>query len=547
MVGTVAQESPGLVRLQAAAVLAVVLAAHLSLAPNVADPDSFYHMGHALHYAEAGLFDTAFPWGTVSVIGDLGADLWWGYHMALLPFTLFPDVADGMRAAAFVATVLLAATVWWLLRRHGVPGPGWWTALFLVASPNVLYRFLMVRPHVLSLALSLLLLSFLVRGRWWHLLVIAAGMTWLHVSLFWMAPGIVAAHGLARGLAVPTPDEGPPEPGRRAPFLVALGAVLAGTLAGALLRPHPLATAELAWIQIVQLFAEKGSGLPLLFATELQPLPFLELARSSWAFLLLWAAALVATRGWWRRDFGDPRGMLSASERRLAAGATLIAAAFLAVTLLSARRALVEFTAFGFLLLPLAWAHGVPAGARRRLAPVLGLLLMAHLGWCAHRHQLNVRFVAQPPDRMAEVAGWLAVHSTPGDVVFHAHWDNFGPLFARNRTNRYLGGMDPIFQYAHDRGRYWQYFFLSADATTEYTCDAFPCYEGEASATWPTIARVFKARWVVVEPARNPKLTRFLEDEPLFRVVLRTRREVLFEVVIPDYPPPPASTPGGPA
>jgi hypothetical protein len=52
---------------------------------------------------------------------------------------------------------------------------------------------------------------------------------------------------------------------------------------------------------------------------------------------------------------------------------------------------------------------------------------------------------------------------------------------------------------------------------------------------------------VVVEPARNPKLTSFLEGEPLFREVLRTRREVLFEVVIPDYPPPPAATPGGPA
>jgi hypothetical protein len=242
-------------------------------------------------------------------------------------------------------------------------------------------------------------------------------------------------------------------------------------------------------------------------------------------------------------DSGSAAEALPPGERRMAATAVLVAAAFLAVTVLSARRALVEFTAFAFLLLPLAWTHGLGPGVRRRLAPVLGILLAVHLVWLAHRHELNVRYVAQPPDRMAEVAAFLAERSAPGDVVFHARWDNFGPLFAHNRVNRYLGGMDPIFQYAHDPGRYWQYFFLSADATTEYTCDAFPCYEGQATGTWPAIARVFGARWVVVEPVRNPKLTRFLEDADLFRVALRTRREVVFEVLIPDYPPPPTPSP----
>ncbi len=518
--------------------LAVLVLAHGSLAPFVADADSFYHMGHAAHYAGAGVFDTAFPWATASVIGDLGSDLWWGYHMVLLPFASLPGVVDGIRAAAFVSTSLLAAAVWWVLRRHAVQGAGWWTALFLAASPNVLYRYLMVRPHVLSLALALLLLSFLVRGRRWHLVLISTAITWLHVSLFWMAPGIVAAYALSRAL-VPASSTGggTKEPADQGvPFLQSVGAVLVGTLVGAVLRPHPLATAELAWIQIVQLFAVKGSDRPLLFATELQPLPVLELVRSSWSFLVVWASALVAAWGW--RDAGAfPR-----AERRMTVAAALIAAVFLALTLASARRALVEFTAFGFLLLPLAWTHLVPAGARRRVAPTLGLLLVVHLAWGVHRHQLNARLVAQAPDRMAEVAGWLAANSEPGDVVFHAHWDNFGPLFARNRFNRYLGGMDPIFQYAHDPGLYWEYFFLSADATTEYTCDAFPCYEGEATATWPAVRHHFGARWVVVEPARNPKLTRFLEEQELFRPVLRTQREIVFEVLTPDYPLPPTAS-----
>jgi hypothetical protein len=550
MVATVAGEPAGLVRLQAAVVLAVVLLAHGSLAPFVADADSFYHLGHAAHYAAAGLFDTAFPWATASVIGDLGGDLWWGFHMVLLPFAGSLGLVDGIRAAALVSTSLLAAVVWWVLRRHAVRGAGWWTALFLVASPNVLYRYLMVRPHVLSLALALLLLSFLARGRWWQLVLISAAMTWLHVSLFWMAPGIVVAYALSRTLVPASSATGgtpaPADPG--VPALRAWGAVLAGTLLGALLRPHPLATAELAWIQIVQLFAVKGSDRPLLFATELQPLPVLDLVRSSWSFLLVWASALVAAWGWRGAAEGDvDTPPVPLPERRVTVAAVLVAGVFLALTLASARRALVEFTAFGFLLLPLAWTHLVPAGARRRVAPALALLLVAHLVWGAQRHQLNARFVAEPPDRLAEAAAWLAANSEPGDVVFHAHWDNFGPLFARNRLNRYLGGMDPIFQYAHDPGLYWEYFFLSADATTDYTCDAFPCFDGEATATWSAIRHHFGARWVVVEPARNPKLTRFLEDQELFRPVLRTQREIVFEVVIPDYPPPPAAPGVGPS
>jgi hypothetical protein len=546
MVGSVAQEPAGLLRLQAAAVLAVVLAAHLSLAPNVADPDSFYHLGHAAHYAAHGVFDTSFPWATVSVIRDLGGDLWWGFHVVLIPFSAFGSVTDGIRAAAFLSTLALAAVVWWVLHRHRVTGAGWWTVAFLLAVPNVLFRYAMVRPHVLSLALALLLLSFLTRGRGWHVLLTSAAITWLHLSLFWMAPGIVAAYALtylmARSGAWQGGESGVPVP-------AALGAVLAGTLVGALLRPHPLATAELAWIQIARLFAEKATDRPLVFATELLPLPPLELVRSAWSFLLLWlAAGLVAS--WWRAAPRPADGRSpSEPERRLMAASTLIAIVFLLLTVLSARRALVEFTAFGFLLVPLAWTFLVPRPVPRAALVVLALLGAVHLGWAAQRHLLNVRAVARPPDEMAEAAAWLAGNAEPGDVVFHAHWDNFGPLFARNREVLYLGGMDPIFQYAHDPGLYWEHFYLSADLVVEYTCDAFPCYEGTATATWPAIRDHFGARWVLVEPARNPKLTRHLLGDPGFALVAETRHEAIFRVLEPDDPPPdgsPGASPGGP-
>jgi len=507
-------------------VIGVILAAHLSLAPRIVGVDAFYHIGHAAVYAHRGLFDTSFPWVTQSVIGDLGADLWWGLHVVLVPFTVLGDVATQIRVAAVVFTSGLAAAVWWMLRRHAVRGAGWWTALLLVAVPNVLFRLVMVRPHVLSVALALLLLSFLARGRWWQVLLAATAITWVHLSLFWMAPGIVVAYALACAVAPRPPDAA----GAGVPLATAFAAVLAGTALGWLLRPHPFASADLAYVQIVRLFQEKSTTRPLIFATELLPLPWLDLVRSAWAFLLAWVSAHIVGAIAHVRGKG---GEFPLPERRLLAASFFVSVAFLFLTVFTARRALVELTAFGFLALPLVWTYVVPDGARRGTGVAMALLLAVHLPWTAWRHYLNVRFVAVPGDDLAEVATWLEANSRPGDIVFQTHWDDFGPLFARNRVNRYLGGMDPIFQYAHDPGHYWEQFYLSADLIQAYTCDAFPCYEGKATDSWTAIREHFGARWVLVEPQRNPKLSLYLSKSPHFELALDTPHEAIFRVLDP--------------
>jgi hypothetical protein len=504
---------------------AVLLAAHLSLAPRIAAVDSFYHIGHAAEYLSRGLFDTSFPWATQSVIRDLGADLWWGFHVVLVPFTLFDDPAMGIRVAAPILTLLLAAAFLYVLRRHAVPYSAWWTALFLLAVPNVLYRYLMVRPHVLSLGLALVLASVLVRGRWWQVFLVTAAMVWLHLSLFWMAPGVVGAYVLARLLA-----RHPRGPTGAVPPVGAILAVTGGTALGWLARPAPLASARLAYVQIVQLFTEKAGERPLTFAVELDPLSLPELGRTSWFFLAVWIGAILVAALGARRPRGSTLPTEDTPRTTLLVLAILVSLAFGALTVFSARRALVEFVAFGCLSVPLAWA-ALGQRSRHRTALALSMLLVAHVPWAARRHMLNVDLVARPAHAMSDAANWLALNSEPGDVVFHARWDSFGPLFARNRMNYYLGGMDPIFQYAHDPGRYWEHFFLSADLVTEYTCDAFPCYEGKATGTHEAIRDHFGAAWALVEPARNPKLAQFLMEDPGFELRLQTASERIFRVL----------------
>ncbi|MEQ1855037.1 MAG: hypothetical protein ABL963_01125 [Longimicrobiales bacterium] len=507
-----------------------VLVAHASLFPKIADPDAFYHFGHAAAYAEGSIFDTSFPWATQSVIADRGADLWWGFHVALVPIAALDSVAWGIRLAALMLTVLLVGSFYVALRRHSVESATWWTLVFFLAVPNVLFRQVMLRPHMLSLAGALLLLAVLVRGRWWQAALLGAAVAWVHIGLAWAPIAVAVAYAFVRaverGLVVPRAPESV------AP-ITAIAAVTLGVGAGWLLRPHPIDTAALAGVQIIRLLAEKATEEPLTFAAELYPLSLGELTRTSWLFLIAWLAAIgvaihgVATGGLRARP----------EQRTLLVSALLVSTAFLLLTLFSARRAMEYWVAFGALAFPFLWDQVRTLTARRAVRAAGALVLAGHLGWGAWRYALNVELVASPPDTMAQVADFLEGQATPGDVVFHAKWDNFGPLLAHNRTSRYLGGMDPVFQLAHDSRRYWEFFYLSADLNTEWTCDAFPCASGDANDTHRVLTDHFGARWVVVEPYRNPRFSLYLLNDPRYRLALETQREAVFEVLPdPDAP-----------
>jgi hypothetical protein len=195
------------------------------------------------------------------------------------------------------------------------------------------------------------------------------------------------------------------------------------------------------------------------------------------------------------------------------------------------------WVAFGALALPFLWTRATPLARRRDVRAVAALVIATHLVWVAWRHSVNTERAASRPDAMAEVARFLEASSVPGDIVFHARWDNFGPLFAHNRSNRYLGGMDPIFQLAHDPRLFWEFFYISADIHVEWTCDAFPCASGGATETHRVLTDHFGARWVVVEPHRNPRFARYLLNDAGYRLALETGREAVFEVLASGAPP----------
>ena len=55
--------------------------------PPTVGIDNYYHIRHAWIYQTQGIFNSDFPWLENSVIGQLGGDIWYGFHLLLIPFT----------------------------------------------------------------------------------------------------------------------------------------------------------------------------------------------------------------------------------------------------------------------------------------------------------------------------------------------------------------------------------------------------------------------------------------------------------------------------
>ena len=65
--------------------------------------------------------------------------------------------------------------------------------------------------------------------------------------------------------------------------------------------------------------------------------------------------------------------------------------------------------------------------------------------------------------------------------------------------------------------------------TNEWTCDAHPCVEGVATDTHAALREHLGARWVLVEPLGNPRLSLFLVNDERSRFAVETQRKAVFE------------------
>jgi len=499
---------------------------HLST-DKVADSDSFYHITHAKIYAENGLLFSNFPWVQYSAISRYQADIWYGFHIFLMPFIYFDDPTIGIKFAGIFLTSLVLILFFLIIGKLNVRYPLFWAILLFFSVPDVHWRFLMVRPHILTFIFSILLLYFLTKNNRWAILFSALAVSFFHLALSWIVFLIIGAVLIAQAVAKSDVK-----------FISAAYAVI-GLAIGWLARPNPIGAIKLAYIQVVQLMVEKLNSVPIKFGAELKPgSNWTVLAGEIAPMLIIILLGVLFWRSFVKRNFRSATFSHSAECENVAMliASLMLTTIFGLITIFIARRSIDLFVGFGLVFTALSWSLFRPRLKQLNIAAMLFLAVLAvNTLYFANIYKNQ----ALSATALKKSALWLKDNSNNGDIVFNTHWDNFPSLFLWNQKNYYINGMDPIFEYAFNKSLYWKHYYIDIDGIAiknnlGYTCPEArsKCPDDKLTEIYKVLKQDFRAKYIVAEPKRNPKLKEYLEFDKRFKKVFENNNEEsVFEIL----------------
>ena len=132
--------------------------------PFIPEEDGYFHIKFAWMLRHHGFFRGGFPWSYFSLWRDGFSDGSVFFHLLLIPFT-FLDLETGAKRAACALSAFTLSSFFAILTLNQVRARLYWFWLFLLGGGFFWWRVLMPRPQVLSVALLLWSLHFLLNGR----------------------------------------------------------------------------------------------------------------------------------------------------------------------------------------------------------------------------------------------------------------------------------------------------------------------------------------------------------------------------------------------
>lgn len=176
----------GYVQIFGWALLYLILVAALQLQiPYPFDSDTAYHAVVGQLTRKHGIL-YYFPWTPFSLLADRYADKELLFHLLFVPFAWL----NWTTASQIVGTISGAAilfALYLILRAEKVQYAGWWPIVLVTSSVLFLFRFVLVRPHLLSITLALIILWAATRNKL-IILAIASAIFPLAYVAFWQIP-----------------------------------------------------------------------------------------------------------------------------------------------------------------------------------------------------------------------------------------------------------------------------------------------------------------------------------------------------------------------
>jgi hypothetical protein len=409
----------------------VVLAVVQYATPGIAGRDGYYHLKLAELMRTQGLL-LSFPWLPLSVLGPAEyVDHHFLFHVLLIPFT-FGDLLVGAKVASVLFAAAVFGMLWWLLYSERVAYAWLWALGGLALSEAFLYRMSMPRAQSLSLAVLLLALHLLLRGKYRALFIVG----WVYVWLYNAFPLLlVVAGAYSAALWIHT---------RKIEWR-ALAYAAGGVALGLVINPYFPRNLTFALRHILP---KLGDATAISVGSEWYPYDTMQLLQNSWPTLLLLVGAIFAL-GW--------------AGKRMSVQTTtsfLLALAF-GLMLLQARRFIeyfppmvLLFAAFSLSGLKIAAGRSKRERRLRQLAPYAAGLLLAGVSLFTIAAARGSMQTSEMSTRYAGAAAWLEQNTAQGSLVFQTDWDDFPELFFYNHHNIYLVGLDPTYMQLYDAELY---------------------------------------------------------------------------------------------
>ena len=413
--------------------------------------DAYYHAAMA-ERGPAVFCAKKFPALELSVWRDTFADKELLYHFLLSGLIRVQKIftAEIVPPFHFPAMVFVAgflAAFLFAMKRMGVAPPLYlpMTMAAVLIAPNITFRVLMLRPHVLSLALLLFLCGILAAGSFRKRLLWTLGVSMVYAWSY-SNPQFIVIPALAFSIAGIRTD------GWKSLLIAAAAAVGVGL--GLLVHPQ-FPNSFIIWkVQSFDalfrpLLAEGAKGYASLMPPmEMQPPDLLWHLAAIPLYVFVYLAFLVFAR------VTGKCGWKNLPQHVIALG--MLTLLFTGGTFLVQRT--VEYAApfgalFGAAVTHLALQEKVFLPGREKPLKFCLILSIAMIGIAVYSSVLNIGYgrISTPP--AAKIGAWMERNLPEKTLVVNLNWGDFPAIFHANRKQVFLWGMDPEFSVAADPER----------------------------------------------------------------------------------------------